>query len=54
LEDLAMKPGDEQALRELFAGWGFKSLLFELDQSRSKSLDFFEQEGAAAASGKRQ
>jgi DNA polymerase-1 len=41
LEALTVKPGDEGALRELFSGWGFKTLLSELEQARGKAADFF-------------
>jgi DNA polymerase-1 len=41
LEALIVKPGDDGALRELFSGWGFKTLLSELEQVRPKAADFF-------------
>jgi DNA polymerase-1 len=42
LEALTVKPGDDGALRQLFAGWGFRKLLSELDQARPAAADFFE------------
>jgi DNA polymerase-1 len=47
LEDLAVKTGDEEALRRLFSKWGFKTLLHELGQGRMKAPDFFDQELSA-------
>jgi DNA polymerase-1 len=41
LEDLTVKPGDDDALRELFSGWGFRTLLSELEQARGRAADFF-------------
>jgi DNA polymerase I len=42
LEVLTVKPGDDETLRQLFAGWGFKTLLHELEQARPKAADFFD------------
>jgi DNA polymerase-1 len=47
LENLVVKPGDDEALRRLFSKWGFKTLLQELGQARMKAQDFFEQELSA-------
>jgi DNA polymerase-1 len=41
LEELACKPGDAAALRALYARWGFKTLLRELDQAQLPAGDFF-------------
>lgn len=41
LEVLAVKPGDDAILRQLFSGWGFRTLLQELEQARLKAADFF-------------
>jgi len=42
LEVLTLKPGDYAGLRQLFAGWGFKTFLHELEQARMKAEDFFD------------
>jgi DNA polymerase-1 len=47
LEGLAVKTGDDEALRRLFSKWGFKTLLHELGQARMKAQDFFDQEVGA-------
>lgn len=47
LEELACKPGDDAALRQLFARWGFKTLLRELDQARLPAGDFFPETAGA-------
>ncbi|HEV7927471.1 MAG TPA: 5'-3' exonuclease H3TH domain-containing protein [Verrucomicrobiae bacterium] len=47
LEELVCKPGDAAALRGLFARWGFKSLLRELDQTRLPAGDFFPETAGA-------
>jgi DNA polymerase I len=47
LEELACKPSDDDALRQLYARWGFKSLLRELDQSRLPDRDFFPETAGA-------
>lgn len=47
LEDLAAKPGDDEALRALFTKWGFRTLLQELEQGRIKAQGFFDQEMSA-------
>jgi DNA polymerase-1 len=47
LEDLAAKPGDDEALARLFSKWGFKTMLHELEQTRMKVRDFFDQEVSA-------
>jgi DNA polymerase-1 len=52
LEVLTVKPGDDGALRKLFSGWGFKTLLSELEQARTRAADFFDgtdAEGCQAA-----
>jgi DNA polymerase-1 len=45
LEVLTIKPGNEDLLRQLFSGWGFKTLLSELEQARPKPPDFFAETG---------
>jgi len=45
LEDLAVKPCDHDALARLYAGWGFKTMLHELEQSRPRELDLFNEIG---------
>ncbi|HEX3720200.1 MAG TPA: 5'-3' exonuclease H3TH domain-containing protein [Verrucomicrobiae bacterium] len=47
LGDLAVKPGDDEALRALFMKWGFRTLLQELEQGRIKAQGFFDQEMSA-------
>ncbi len=41
LEVLIVKRGDDATLRQLFSGWGFKTLLHELEQASLKASDFF-------------
>lgn len=41
LQSLTVKPGDHATLQELFSGWGFKSLLRELEEARLKSTELF-------------
>jgi DNA polymerase I len=38
---MAMKEGNFERLRELFSGWGFKTLLNELEQAQMKNTDLF-------------
>jgi DNA polymerase-1 len=47
LEELAVKPGDDEALRGLFSKWGFKTMLRELEQARLSSENLFNQEVSA-------
>jgi DNA polymerase-1 len=47
LEVLTVKPGENGALRQLYADWGFKTLLSELEQAQAKAADLFSE----AASG---
>jgi DNA polymerase-1 len=47
LEDLAVKPGDDEGLRGLFSKWGFKTMLRELEQARLSSENLFNQEVSA-------
>jgi DNA polymerase-1 len=47
LEDLVVKPGDDEALRVLFGKWGFRTMLQELEQGRIKAEGFFDQEMSA-------
>jgi len=57
LEVLTVKPCDAAALRQLFSGWGFKTLLAELEQACFKATDFFngvEGERCQAAASQRQ
>jgi DNA polymerase-1 len=48
LEVLAIKPGNEQALRQLFTRWGFKSLLRELEEARMGAGELFEEKAGVA------
>jgi DNA polymerase-1 len=53
LEVLTVKPGNDEALGRLFSGWGFKTMLHELEQARLKAGDFFkgaDSEGCQIAS----
>lgn len=43
LENFSVKPGKFEELRELFTGWGFKTLLHELEQAQMRRLDLFGQ-----------
>jgi DNA polymerase I len=47
LEELVCKPSDAAALRGLFARWGFKSMLRELDQTSLPAGDFFPETAGA-------
>jgi DNA polymerase-1 len=47
LEDLVCKPGDVAALRGLYARWGFKTLLRELEQNHLPAGDFFPETAGA-------
>jgi DNA polymerase I len=47
LEHLIARPGDFEALRELYSKWGFRRLLAELGQEQIKAHDFFEKELSA-------
>jgi DNA polymerase-1 len=46
LEDLVLKQSNDELLRQLFSGWGFKTMLLELEQSRSKAQDLFHDKAA--------
>lgn len=41
LENFAVKPAKVDELRGLFTGWGFKTLLHELDKRHSQQTDLF-------------
>ncbi len=41
LENFAARPARAEELRELFTGWGFKTLLHELEKARVKQIDLF-------------
>jgi DNA polymerase I len=47
LEVLMMKPGRDEALRELFFRWGFKTLLRELEEGRMEPGELFEEKAGA-------
>jgi DNA polymerase-1 len=47
LEDLVVKPGDDEVLRQLYSKWGFRTMLQELEQGRMKAEDFFDPELSA-------
>jgi DNA polymerase-1 len=47
LEELTLKQSDDELLRELFAGWGFKTMLQELEQTRHKASDLFNEKAVA-------
>jgi len=42
LSEMAVQTGDYESLRELFSGWGFRTLLHELEQAQVKAGDFFQ------------
>jgi len=48
LEVLAIRPGNDQALRQLFTRWGFKSLLHELEEARMGAGELFEEKAGVA------
>jgi DNA polymerase I len=41
VEELAVRDGDFDKLHQLYEGWGFRTLLHELEQARLKKSDFF-------------
>lgn len=41
LAELACRPADEARLRELYAGWGFQSLLRELEREPARQAELF-------------
>ena len=43
LEATALKAEDEEALRRLFSGWGFKTMLHELEEAATRPKDFFDE-----------
>jgi DNA polymerase I len=43
LEELVVREGDFDSLHHLYEGWGFRTLLNELQQARLKKTDFFHQ-----------
>jgi DNA polymerase-1 len=47
LEELACKPGDAAALRQLCARWGFKTLLRELEQAHLPAGELFPETAGA-------
>jgi DNA polymerase-1 len=47
LEELACKPGDAAALRQLYARWGFKTLLRELEQAIFQRVTLFQETAGA-------
>jgi DNA polymerase-1 len=47
LEELVCKTVDSAALRQLYARWGFKTLLRELEQAHLPTDDFFHEPAAA-------
>jgi DNA polymerase-1 len=47
LEELACKPSDAAALRVLYARWGFKTLLRELEQAHHPAGDLFPETAGA-------
>jgi len=47
LEELVCKPSDAAALRQLYAHWGFKTLLRELDPALQPAGDFFPETAGA-------
>ena len=47
LEDLAVKPGDDEAMAALFSRWGFKRMLHDLEENRLKTEDLFDKEMSA-------
>jgi len=51
MEVLSIKSCDYDALRQLYSGWGFKTLLSELEQARRMSEDFFNGSGGGESHG---
>lgn len=47
LAETCVKPWDEDALRRLYASWGFKTLLRELEESLARKEDFFDEKASA-------
>jgi DNA polymerase-1 len=47
LEELTLKQSDDEMLSRLFSGWGFKTLLQELEQTRLKASDLFNDKAVA-------
>jgi DNA polymerase-1 len=47
LEELACKPVDHAVLRQLYARWGFKTLLRELEQTRLPAGELFQETAVA-------
>jgi len=47
LDDLACKPSDAAALRQLYTRWGFSKLLRDLDQTHRLAGDFFPETAGA-------
>jgi len=47
MEELACKPGDAASLRPLYARWGFKSMLRELEPAPVPASDFFPETAGA-------
>jgi len=43
VEELAVREGDFESLQQLYQGWGFRTLLNELQQAHLKKSDFFNQ-----------
>ena len=43
VDETAVREGDFAALRRLYEGWGFRTLLHELEQAKLKKTDFFNQ-----------
>ena len=43
VQDLVTKEGDYETLRQLYSGWGFKTLLEEVEAKRFATGDFFEE-----------
>jgi DNA polymerase-1 len=43
VEELAVREGDFDSLHHLYEGWGFRTLLHELQQAQLKKTDFFNQ-----------
>ena len=47
LQELVLKQSDDELLRRLFSGWGFKTMLQELEQTRLKPVELFHEKAVA-------
>jgi DNA polymerase-1 len=47
IDEMLVKQGDDQVLGQLYSRWGFRTLLHELEQSKLKDGDFFNEKAGA-------